>query len=148
MKLLFDFFPVLVFFITFKLYGIYAATSIAIVASILQSVIYYVIHRHFEKMHLIGLFLIVVLGGATLIFHNPTFIKWKPTGIYWATALAFFLSRYLSRKPLVEKMMENNLQLKRTIWRRLNMMWVIFFALMGILILIPIPGLTLNYSAA
>lgn len=133
MKLLFDFFPVLVFFISFKLYGIYTATAVAIIASILQSVTYYVIHRRFEKMHLIGLALIVVLGGATLFFHNPTFIKWKPTGIYWATAIAFFLSRYISRKPLVERMMENNLQLKRIIWRRLNMMWVMFFALMGIL---------------
>ncbi len=133
MKVLFDFFPVLVFFLAFKLYGIYAATVVAMGASVIQSVAYWLIHKKFEKMHVIGMVLIITLGGATLFFHDPTFIKWKPTGIYWATALAFLISRYVSRKPLIEKMMENNLQLKRNIWRRLNLLWVSFFTIMGML---------------
>lgn len=133
MKLLFDFFPVLVFFISYKFFGIYAATSVAMVASLLQCLAYWFIHKRFEKMHLIGLVLITVLGGATLIFRDPLFIKWKPTGIYWATAIAFLISRFASQKTLVEKMMESNIQLKRPIWERLNSMWVLFFAFMGIL---------------
>jgi intracellular septation protein len=131
MKLFFDFFPVLLFFISFKLYGIYVATGIAIVASFLQVALFWLIHRRFDKMHVITLLLILVLGGATLIFRNPVFIKWKPTGIYWVTALVFLVSRYVSHKPLIEKMMENNIQLNKTVWRRLNMAWVFFFIMMG-----------------
>lgn len=131
MKLLFDFFPVLLFFITFKMYGIYFATGIAIVASFLQVALFWLIHRRFDKMHVITMFLILILGGATLFFRNPVFIKWKPTGIYWATALGFLISRYASKKTLIEKMMENNIQLKTIIWRRLNIAWVIFFVMMG-----------------
>lgn len=131
MKLLFDFFPVLLFFITFKLYDIYVATGIAIVASFLQVALFWLIHRRFDKMHVITLVLILILGGATLIFRNPVFIKWKPTGIYWITALVFFISRYAGQKPLIERMMESNIQLNKVIWHRLNIAWVIFFLLMG-----------------
>lgn len=131
MKLFFDFFPVLLFFISFKLYGIYVATGIAIVASFLQVALFWLIHRRFDKMHVITLLLILVLGGATLIFRNPVFIKWKPTGIYWVTAIVFLVSRYASQKPLIERMMESNIQLKKLIWQRLNMAWVVFFLMMG-----------------
>ncbi len=131
MKLLYDFFPVLLFFIAFKLYGIYVATGVAIVASFLQVAIFWVINKRVEKMHLITLFMILILGGATLLFHNPLFIKWKPTGIYWLTALAFLLSRWVSQKPIVQKMMESNISLPVVIWRRLNLAWVFFFLIMG-----------------
>lgn len=131
MKLLFDFFPVLLFFITFKLYDIYVATGVAIVASFLQVALFWLIHRRFDKMHVITLVLILILGGATLIFRNPVFIKWKPTGIYWVTALVFFISRYAGQKTLIERMMESNIQLSKNIWHRLNIAWVIFFLLMG-----------------
>lgn len=133
MKLLFDFFPILVFFICYKLFGIYAATAVAMVASLLQVILYRLKQQRYEKMHLISLGLIVVLGGATLFFHNPWFIKWKPTGIYWLTALVFLGSAFIGQKPLIQKMMEGNISLPAKIWRRLNWAWMIFFIVMGAL---------------
>ncbi len=133
MKLLFDFFPVLLFFIAFKLWGIYAATAVAILASFLQVLVFWLSHRRFDKMHLVTLAMILVLGGATLLFHNPVFIKWKPTGIYWITALIFLASQFIGNKPIVQKMMENNISLPDMIWKRLNIAWITFFTVMGII---------------
>lgn len=132
MKLLFDFFPVILFFISYKFFGIYTATAIAIVLSFMQVIYFRIKHQRYESMHLFSLALIAVLGGATLIFHNPWFIKWKPTGIYWLTASAFLGSRFVSNKTLTQKMMEKNINLPKKIWWRLNYAWAGFFMMMGI----------------
>ena len=131
MKLLFDFFPILVFFGCYKWFGIYHATAAAMVASLLQVLLYRLKHQRYEKMHLISLTLIVVLGSATLIFQNPWFIKWKPTGIYWFSSLLFFGSSFLGKKPLIQKVMEGNIDLPIKIWYRLNYAWSAFFVIMG-----------------
>jgi intracellular septation protein len=133
MKLLFDFFPILLFFIAFKFFGIYSATAIAMVASLTQVTIYRLKFQRFENMHLISLAIIIVLGGATLFFHNPWFIKWKPTGIYWLSAMVFLGSSYIGSKPLIQKMMEANVTLSKKIWYRLNNAWALFFVVMGAL---------------
>lgn len=132
MKLLFDFFPILLFFIAFKLFGIYYATGVAMAASLLQVLGYWIKHRRFEMMHIITLFLVLILGSATLFLHNPLFIKWKPTAIYWAFAIAFFGSQFIGHKPLIQRMMEEKIALEGSIWFRLNMSWVVFFAVMGV----------------
>lgn len=132
MKLLFDFFPIVLFFLAYKYFDIYAATAIAMVASISQVALYRLKFQHYEKMHLISLVIIIVLGGATLFFHNPWFIKWKPTGIYWITALVFLGSSFIGNKPLIQKMMETNVNLPTKAWYRLNVAWALFFVLMGI----------------
>ncbi len=131
MKILFNFFPILLFFITYKFFGIYNATGVAMIASSIQVVVFRIRHHRYEKMHLISLFLILLLGGATLFFHNPWFIKWKPTGIYWLTAVFFLGSGLFSQKPLIQKFMESNLTLSSGVWKRLNYAWVLFFIAMG-----------------
>lgn len=133
MKLLFDFFPILLFFIFYKFYGIYYATAIAMISSVVQVVFYRIKYQHYERLHLISLGLILVLGGATLFFHNPWFIKWKPTGIYWLSSLVFLVSTYFGKKPIIQKIMENNINLPKKIWKRLNIAWAIYFLLMGTL---------------
>lgn len=133
MKILFDFFPILLFFIGYKFFGIYAATAIAMFASFIQVIFHRIKYQHYEKLHLISLGLILILGGATLFFHNPWFIKWKPTGIYWLSAIIFFGSAYIGHKPLIQKMMESNISLPGKIWRRLNFAWATYFLLMGAL---------------
>jgi intracellular septation protein len=132
MKLLYDFFPILLFFIAYKLYGIYAATVVAIVASFFQVGGYWLKHRRFENMHLITLGLIVVLGGATLWLQDERFIKWKPTLVNWLFGIAFLGSHFIGKKPLVERMMSSAVQLPGEIWGRLNLLWVVFFMLMGV----------------
>lgn len=131
MKLLFDFFPILIFFLSYKLFGIYHATAIAMIASLIQVLLYRFKHQRYEKMHLISLVLILVLGGATLFFQDPWFIKWKPTGIYWLTSLVFLGSTFIGSKPLIQKMMDGNISLPQKIWYRLNYAWAVFFILMG-----------------
>jgi intracellular septation protein len=132
MKLLFDFFPIFIFFVCFKLFGIYTATAVAIVLSILQVIVFRIKYQRYEKLHVISLLMITVLGGATLIFHNPWFIKWKPTAIYWLTSVIFLGSAYIGKKPIIQKIMESNITLPEKIWRRLSHAWSVFFALMGI----------------
>lgn len=131
MKLLFDFFPIVLFFIGYKLFGIYTATLIAIIASFVQVIFYRLVYHRFEKMQIISLAIVTVLGGATLFFHDPVFIKWKPTGIYWLAALLFVLSPLLIKRPLIQKIMEKNIQLPTKIWYRLNYLWALFFIIMG-----------------
>lgn len=138
MKILFDFFPILLFFITFKLYddptqGVLAATLVAIVASIVQVSIVWLRQQRVETMHLVTLALIVVLGGATLLLRDEIYIKWKPTAVNWLFAAVFLASEFIGRKNLVQRMLEGSFALQGSIWKRLNTSWVVFFLLMGVL---------------
>jgi len=132
MKLLFDFFPILLFFISFKLFGIYIATATTMAASIAQVGFYWLKHRRFETLHMITLIVVVLFGGSTLLLHNDLFIKWKPTAIYWVFALAFLGSQFLGKKTLIQRMLDAQMTLPSNVWQRLNYSWVIFFTLMGI----------------
>jgi len=130
-KFLFDFFPILLFFVAFKLYGIFVATAVAIAASFIQVGIYWHKHRRFETMHLVTLAIIVIFGGATLILQDEMFIKWKPTILNWLFALAFFASHFIGDKTIVQRMMSSAITLPPAIWTRLNIGWTIFFTVVG-----------------
>ena len=131
MKLLFDLFPIVIFFISYKLFGIYVATTLTMISALAQMFIHKLIHKNFEKSQLFSTAIIFILGSATLIFHNPVFIKWKPTGIYWVAAVIFLWSSFFSSTPLVQKIMGKNLSLPKDIWKKLNFAWSLFFVLMG-----------------
>lgn len=132
MKLLFDLFPVVLFFIAYKMYGIYEATAVIIVATVVQVGYMYLKHKRVEKIHLITLALILVLGGLTLVLQDEDFIKWKPTIVNWGFALVFLGSHYIGTKPLIRRMMDQAIHLPDLIWTRLSIMWVLFFILSGI----------------
>jgi len=136
MKFLFDFFPIALFFITFKFYddpqqGVLAATAVAMAASAVQVLLFWLKNKRVEKMHVITLVLITVLGGATLILKDPVFIKWKPTAVNWMFAIAFLGSQFIGEKSFVKRMMSHAVELPDTIWNKLNYAWVIFFTAMG-----------------
>ena len=131
MKLLFDFLPIFLFFITYKVYGIYAATGVAIAVSLIQVTIHRIKYKRFESMHLITFFSILILGGATLWMHNEIFIKWKPTILYWLLGLLFMGSSLFNKKPIIQRLMEANIQLPVAIWQRLNTSWALFFLALG-----------------
>lgn len=132
MKLLFDLFPVILFFIAFKLYGIYVATAVAIIASIVQVAYVYAKNKRVEKMHIITLALIVILGGATLVLQDETFIKWKPTVVNWGFALVFLGSHFIGQKPIIRRMMDQAISLPDAAWIKLSYMWIAFFIFSGI----------------
>ena len=132
MKFLSDFFPVLLFFVAYKIWGIYTATAVAIVASFAQVGWNYWRHGRVETMHWITLGLIVVFGGLTLVLHDPLFIKWKPTVINGLFAVAFLASGLFMERSFLQRMMDHAISLPREVWFRLNMAWVAFFAFSGI----------------
>lgn len=133
MKFLFDFFPIILFYIAYKASDIFIATGVAIAATFLQVTIYWLKHRRFERMHIITLALIVVLGGATIYFHDADFIKWKVSVVNWLFGAVFLASQFIGKKSLIERMMGATVTLPGNIWTRLNMSWVTFFIAVGFL---------------
>lgn len=155
MKILFDLLPIILFFGAYKLAGsndvaahelatrwlgdgipatqapILIATAVAIFATCLQIAWVWWRHRKVDRMMWISLALISVLGGATLVFHNPDFIKWKPTALYWLFAVVLAGSALLLRKNLIRSMLEHQVRLPDPVWARLNVAWASFFLFMG-----------------
>lgn len=155
MKFLFDLFPVILFFATYKLAGhpgsgngaclsgadmatlplwqepILLATVVAIVATFCQVGWLLFRRQKVDTMLWISLSIIVVFGGATLYFRNPAFIQWKPSVLYWSFAAVLLLSDLVLHKNLVRNMMETQIKLPDPVWSRLNAAWVAFMAGMG-----------------
>lgn len=133
MKLLFDFLPIVIFFVAFKIKGIYFATAVAIATAILQIGWNYFRKRKVEPMMMVSVGVLVVFGGFTLLLHNEMFVKWKPTILYWIFAGALTIGRIFYRKNLMKAMIGGQLTLPENIWDRLNVLWVSFFMVVGCL---------------
>ena len=133
MKMLFDIFPVVLFFVAFKLYGIFVATAVAMAATFGQIGWLWFRRRKVDKMLWVSLAVITVFGGATLVLANETFIKWKPTVLYWLFGTALLVASLAFKKNLVRSMMEHQVSLPEEVWKRLQASWIGFFAVMGAL---------------
>jgi intracellular septation protein len=136
MQLLLDFLPIIAFVATFKLADMYVATVVFIAACALQVGVHWLRTRTFSKMHLVTAGFALAFGGLTLAVHDTAFIKWKFTVVNWLFAAAFFGSmwRRLSGRPLVQRITETaatGLTLSDARWRRLNVVWAVYFLLMG-----------------
>jgi len=131
MKFLFDLFPVILFFVAFKLADIYVATGVAIGASVLQVAWLKLRGKRVDPMLWASLAIIGVFGGATLLLQNETFIKWKPTVLYWLFGAVLATSALLFRRNLLRSMLSEQMQLPDAVWSRLNLSWAGFFAFMG-----------------
>jgi intracellular septation protein len=161
MKLFLDFLPIILFFGVFKFADMNAAaaagyatehlgfavsggvvgvdeapvllaTVVVIVATMVQIGVLMLMRRKVDTMLWVTFGLIAVLGGATIWFHDPTFIKWKPSALDWAMALALWLSQAVFGKNLLQVLVGEQLELPRPVWQRLNLAWIAFFVLMGI----------------
>ena len=164
MKFLFDLFPVILFFITYKFAGgssqagacttsfetplaqdpILLATSVAIVATFCQVGWLLFRKRKVDSLLWFSLVIVAVFGGATIYFRNPTFIQWKPTILYWGLATAFLLAPVLTGTNLLRNTMGQQLSLPDKIWQRLNAAWIVFFGFMGLANLVAIELLSCN----
>lgn len=134
MQLLFDFLPVVLFFVAYKLADIYVATGVLIVAVLAQTAISWFRHKKVSPMLLTSAILVLFFGGLTLLVHDATFIKWKPTIVNWLFAVAFLASQFIKGPTLVQRLMGEQLQLEPpSLWTRLNLMWVVFFMVVGAL---------------
>lgn len=133
MKLFLDFFPIILFFVAFKFAGIYVATAVAIAATLVQIGYLYTRHGKVEPMQWISLGVIVLFGGATLISHNDTFIKWKPTALYWIMGGALAVGQVVFKKNLLKSLMGAQMELPDNAWGVMSWSWTGFFAFMGVL---------------
>ena len=133
MKFLFDLFPVILFFVAFKFADIYIATAVAIVATFLQIGWLWLRRRKVDTMLWVSLGVITVFGGATLLLHDETFIKWKPTVLYWLFAATLLIAEFVFRKNLMKAMMGKQMVLPAVVWRKLVVSWAAFFTVMGVL---------------
>ena len=109
------------------------ATIVVIIATGVQITYLLARGKKIDMMLWVTFALVVVLGGATIWFHNATFIKWKPSVLYWAMGLAFWVSQAIFRKNLLQTMIGGQLDLPATVWQRLNFAWIAFFGLLGLL---------------
>lgn len=166
MKFLFDFFPILLFFIAYKLgdpiagtdagqavihffqltppYPIYVATSVGMMAGLAQISWLLIRGKKIDTMMWISVLGIILLGGATLLLHDPVFIKWKPTVLYWAFAFSLLVSTYAFKKNIIRTMLAEQIVLPSELWAKLNLSWVLFFTIMGLVNLY----VAFNYSEA
>lgn len=133
MKFLFDLLPVVLFFVAFKFADIYVATAVAIGTTCLQVGWLKLRRRKVEPMLWASLAIIGVFGGATLVLQDETFIKWKPTVLYWLFGAVLAVSALALRRNLIRAMLSEQMQLPEPVWSRLNLSWVGFFAFMGAL---------------
>jgi intracellular septation protein len=153
MKLLFDFFPIILFFLGYyqaepliqhtfvgallqadlqkHVAAAIVATGIALVANAAQVAWTLLRHRRVQKMHLFSFAIFLVMGTTTIILADPDFLKWKPTVINWLFAVAFFASFFIGERNLVERMMSSSIELPDAVWTRLNIAWIVFFLVSG-----------------
>ncbi|MBT3428790.1 MAG: septation protein A [Proteobacteria bacterium] len=133
MKLLFDFFPLVLFFGAYKLFDIYVATLVAMAASLAQVVFIRIRHQRFETTHLVTLFVIFLFGGMTLIFQDDMFIKWKPTIVNWIFAIVVLGSQFIGKRTVLERLLGSQMQMPAKIWKKVNVSWGLFFLVSGLL---------------
>uniref|UniRef100_UPI00333FFD80 septation protein A n=1 Tax=Castellaniella defragrans TaxID=75697 RepID=UPI00333FFD80 len=132
-KFLFDLFPLILFFLAFKFADIFTATAVAMIAAVAQIVWLKTTRRAIEATHWINLTVIIVFGGATLLLHDETFIKWKPTVLYWLFGAILLGARLAFRRNLMRKLMGDKIALPEATWSRLNDSWALFFIASGAL---------------
>ena len=131
MKLLFDLFPVILFFIAFKAFNIYVATAVAIAATVVQIAWTKWRHGKVDVMLWVSFAIIAVFGGATLLLQDETFIKWKPTVLYWLFSAILLFSNLLFNKNLMRTLLHEKIAMPLHVWHRLNLLWSLFFAALG-----------------
>lgn len=133
MKLVFDLFPLILFFAAYRAFDIFVATGVAIAAAVAQ-VGWLRVRRHkIETMHVINLLVIVIFGGATILTENELFIRWKPTILYWCFSAILFVSQYWFKKPAIQYVMGSQIDVPHRVWEKMNLSFALFTLVMGLL---------------
>jgi intracellular septation protein len=138
MQLLIDFLPLIAFFASFKLGGIYVATAVLIAATAVQIGVHWVRTHTVRTLHWVSALLVLVLGSATLLLRDAHFIQWKPTALVWIAGVAFLVSHFVGTKPLSRRFLESVLAehlapVSDQTWKRINLAWVAFLGTTGAL---------------
>ena len=132
MKTLLNFLPILFFFVAYKVYDIYVATTVLMVASVIEAGVVYAIDRALPMLNKITLASILVFGGITLALHDDVFIKWKPTVIYVVLAVVLGFAVWVKKKNFLKSLLGAQIELPDPVWLRLSEVWVAYCAFMAI----------------
>ncbi len=131
MQLLVDYIPLVVFILAYFYQDIFFATGMLMVAMPVVLVLQWLMTKKINKIYAASTVLVLALGGATLVFRNPTFLYWKPTVLNWLIAIVFLGSQWIGDKTVVQRMLGNAAELSANQWVRLNQIWVVFFSIVG-----------------
>ena len=134
MKFVYDILPTFLFFLVFKYAGIYTATLIGMIATLIQVLINRIGYQKWDMMQLITFTIFVLFGSMTLYFHDPIFVKWKPTILFWVFALCLLISQFFAKEPIIERFMRAvalNGAIPKSVWLKLNMVWALFLLMLG-----------------
>ena len=131
MKILLDFLPIVLFVAAYKFYNIYVATGVLMAATVVQMAVVYLIDRRLQTMQKVTLALILLFGTLTLVLQDDRFIKWKPTVLYGAMALALAVALWILKKNYLKLLLGSQMELPDGVWMRLNVAWVIYCAFMS-----------------
>jgi intracellular septation protein len=135
MQSLLELMPLVAFFVAYSAGGIYVATAVLMGAMALLLLVDYVRTRKIPTMHGISTVLVFLFGAATLILHNQRFIQWKPTVFFWLLSVALLGSMWIGKQPLVQRLLtkalDNQVNVPDSTWRKLNLLWVLFYAVLG-----------------
>lgn len=132
MSFIIDLFPVILFFVAFQLYGIKVATVVLILATFAQNVVYWVVHKKVNKMHLFTLAITTIFGSATLLLENPAYIQWKPSVLYTTFVLILLVFPYFTKITVIERVIGEYFCPPVSLWNKLNVAWILFFIVMSV----------------
>lgn len=156
MQALTEFAPLVAFFVAYMLGGLYVATAVLMAAMLALLALDWLRLKRIPPMHSLSAVLVLIFGSATLALHNPLFIQWKPTVFFWLVSLAFLGSAWIGERTLAERLLGatlaeafgERLRLSAALWRRLNLLWVVFYALLGALNVVVLEYLSERAWAA
>jgi len=156
MQALTEFAPLVAFFVAYVLGGLYVATAVLLAAMLALLALDWLRLKRIPPMHSVSAVLVLIFGSATLVLHNPLFIQWKPTVFFWLVSLAFLGSAWIGERTLAERLLGatlaeafgERLRMSGALWRRLNLLWVVFYALLGALNVVVLERLSERAWAA
>ena len=144
MKAFYDLIPAILFYVIYQIWDIYIATAALIVITGLQFGYVWFRHKRIDKMLLIVFALVFVFGGLTIVLHDAEFLQWKVSIVNWLFGLAFLLTQYFTKTPLIKRILEKTISLPEKVWKTLNTLWGIYFIAIGFINLIVAELFSLN----
>lgn len=138
MQALLEFAPLVAFFVAYRVWGLYTATAVLMVAMAIVLIVDYLRLRRIPPMHTLSAVLVFLFGSATLLLHDLRFIQWKPTVFFWLASIAFLVSHWVGKQTLAQRLLSmalgsEDIRVVDSTWKRLNLLWVAFYALLGAL---------------
>ena len=144
-KILYDYLPVVIFYITFKKYGIYMACKVIIATCFLQMVYDRIKNKKWSKMLVTFFFLALIFAGSTILLHDPEYIKWKLSIAYWSLGVICCGSLFIGKGSILKSFLKGKVEMPSKNWVYLTLAWSLFFIALGFVNLYIIKHYDTNF---